>query len=105
MQGSPVRFDVLASAASPSMCSLLMPPNADALEPDYERPAVVTLRTFDKHGNPCSTGGLYPTGRLMLVKNDEHDGQQVHSALRTWRHTSHNAHRADRLAKPASRTP
>ena len=71
--GSPILFQVIANAAEPATTKLLLPENADALEADYDHPSVVTLKTYDKYGNPCSTGGLLATGRLSLIKKDAAD--------------------------------
>ena len=55
---SPVTFDVEPAAAVPQQSFLVLPPNADSLLADVDKPAIVMLNTCDKYGNPCKTGGL-----------------------------------------------
>lgn len=71
ISGSPVAFEVYASAVDPTLCKLLPPENGsfDSLVADYDKPNEIILRTYDRFGNPCTTGGLNPTGKLMLLKN------------------------------------
>lgn len=71
--GSPVSFDVLPATPDTQMSKLLLPEHSDALDADYDRPSIVILKTYDKYGNPCKTGGLLPNGRLTLIKKDASD--------------------------------
>jgi hypothetical protein len=73
IKGSPVVFEVHCSSPDPENTQLIPPENSDNLVADYERPSVVILKTFDKFGNPCKTGGLVPTGRLSLIKQNAAD--------------------------------
>jgi hypothetical protein len=70
---SPAVFEVVADKATPQNSRLVPPPNADRLVVDFERPSIVELRTHDRFGNPCSSGGLRVSGRLTLVKQGHSD--------------------------------
>ena len=57
----------------PTTSRLIPPTEQENLVADFERPSVVLLRTHDRFGNPCRTGGLRVSGRLTLVKHNMSD--------------------------------
>ena len=60
----------LLTGAEPSMCKLVMPKD----EVLYSgKTHSIILETYDKHGNPCNSGGLSTNVRLQLVKTNMHD--------------------------------
>ena len=71
--GSPIEFEVHGGGPDPHYSKLVPPENFEALTPDFENPTIVILATFDKFGNPCTSGGLVPTSRLSLVKQSASD--------------------------------
>lgn len=71
--GSPVVFEVYASGPDPEHSRLIPPEDGDALPADYDRPSIVVLKTHDRFKNACTHGGLVPTGRLALVKQESGD--------------------------------
>ena len=73
IRGSPIAFAVLPSAATPQQSELVAPDQADNLLVDLETPSTAILRTFDKFGNACVTGGLRVQGRCQLVKQGAAD--------------------------------
>lgn len=76
IKGSPIYFDVHPAAPEPSMCKIVNPTdiqNLTAGEHTYERPTIVPIKTFDKYGNACITGGLLISARLQLVKQGAND--------------------------------
>jgi hypothetical protein len=74
IKGSPVDFEVLAARAEPGNCKLVMPKEPILF---CNIPAVVTLQTYDKYGNPGHKGGLSTAARLQLVKQSLHDPTQL----------------------------
>ena len=71
--GSPVTFDVHPSGPDPEHSVLVPPEGHEALAADYDKPSIVVLKTHDRFGNACAHGGLVPTGRLSLVKQNAAD--------------------------------
>lgn len=71
--GSPVMFSVWPSNPTPHHSKLVPPENIDAIIADMEHPVTILLRTYDKFGNPCDTGGLRAAGRLTLIKQSMND--------------------------------
>ena len=70
IQGSPVTFSVLPDRPDPEK-SRLCSPTESMLYTDV--PAVSVLRSHDKYGNACMTGGHKFGTRLQLVKQSVHD--------------------------------
>ena len=68
ISGSPVRFNVLPDKPEPPFCKLNLP---EDLIVNTECIAVV--KTYDKFGNECRSGGLAPQVRLQLIKQGTHD--------------------------------
>lgn len=74
IKGSPAPFVVLPAGATPQQCELSPPENADSLiGGDLEQPSIAWIKTRDKFGNPCATGGLRIAGRMNLVKQSNTD--------------------------------
>ena len=73
IKGSPVTFDVLPAAPDPHMCRLVPPARIDSLVADYDKPTTSVIKTFDKYGNACLSGGLLIGARLQLVKQGSND--------------------------------
>jgi len=73
IKASPVEFEVLPAAPTPNMSELIPPVEVDNLLADLEKPTTIVLRTCDKFGNECQTGGLRIAGRLQLVKLSSSD--------------------------------
>ena len=74
IRGSPITFEVQPAAPEPQMCKLLPPKRTDGLVADYDHATVLVVKTFDKHGNACSTGGLPSIhARLQLIKQSSSD--------------------------------
>ena len=74
IKGSPVGFLVLPAPPTPQQCELMPPDNADSLRGgDLDQPSTAYIRTRDKFGNACISGGLRIAGRLNLVKQSNTD--------------------------------
>ena len=74
IKGSPVGFLVLPAPPTPQQCELMPPENADSLRGgDLDQPSTAYIRTRDKFGNACISGGLRIAGRLNLVKQSNTD--------------------------------
>ena len=74
LQGSPTSINVLPAAAGVAQCELVPPEGVDALPAgDLEAPSSALIKTRDKFGNACITGGLRIAGRLNLVKQSSTD--------------------------------
>lgn len=75
LTGSPITFDVHASAPDPQYSRLIPPGENDLFFADYDQPSTVVLKTYDRFGNACTQGGLVPNGRLTLIKQASGDNQ------------------------------
>ena len=74
IKNSPVTFEVLPAAPAPPQSKLIPPDGFEhPLPADLQMPVKVLLRTCDKFGNACMTGGLRIIGRLQLVKQSSTD--------------------------------
>ena len=74
IQGSPTSINVLPAAAGVAQCELVPPEGVDCLPAgDLEAPSTALIKTRDKFGNACITGGLRIAGRLNLVKQSSTD--------------------------------
>lgn len=70
IKGSPATWLVEPDRPVPTTSKLVSPNDSENLVADFERPSIVLLRTFDRFGNACNTGGLRVSGRLHLVKHN-----------------------------------
>lgn len=70
IKGSPVTFAVLPDKPDPERCRLFAPTEEVML---LDKPYASLLRTYDKYGNACITGGHKFGTRLQLVKQSVHD--------------------------------
>ena len=77
IQGSPVIFNVHEAGPDPRFTKLVAPANQDTFVPDLDVPATILLATFDKYGNACTTGGLAPTVRISIVKQEKSAEQAI----------------------------
>ena len=67
--GSPLIFAVVASTPTTSHSTLTVPDNSDRLFAHMDEPSTVILRTCDKFGNACTTGGLRVAGYAYRRSN------------------------------------
>ena len=70
IKGSPVIFNIETAAAEVKMCKLT-PPSDHTLYSN--KTYTILLKTYDRFGNPMTTGGLPVSGRLQLIKQGVHD--------------------------------
>jgi len=70
IQGSPVSFTVLPDKPDP-VNTKLKPPADETLLIDNEY--VCVIKTSDRFGNPCISGGLSPQVRAQVIKTGVHD--------------------------------
>jgi len=70
IKGSPVTFTVLPDKPDPERCKLFAPTDGLLL---LDQPYASLLRTYDKYGNACISGGHKFGTRLQLVKQSMHD--------------------------------
>ena len=74
IKGSPIEFAVMPAIPTQTQ-SVLLPPaeGVERLVADLDVPAVVLLKTCDRFGNECTTGGLRVQVRCTLVKQSQQD--------------------------------
>ena len=69
ISGSPVRFNVLPDKPEPPFCKLNLPEEDLIVNTE----CIAVVKTYDKFGNECRSGGLAPQVRLQLIKQGTHD--------------------------------